>query len=247
MFSYSQIFETLNEAENLFNIPNKEVERLITEKYGYQLKSVDKKGMKTFLKEKYFVHLFYEGNKLKLFDWNQTIENSNILISQIDGYEILPEKTDSYIGLKSIISYEKGFILSIFENKLNLEKGNISFGLSKTEIDKNHIGLRKNNFAESIIDENASFIGGPENFREYLREKLSVDMIKKEKGKIRVHYFIDNEGNITEAHIYKFPGTTLNPESYKYLIKVFKEMPKLKPAKFRGIPVKSRKSMEITL
>lgn len=243
----SQVFENFNNVESIFKMPKKSLEKLIIDNYGYHLKLDNKNDVKTYLKDDYYIHLFYDKTGLILFDWNDKKQSADTLITQIKNFKIIPEKTDKYIGIQTIVSHSKGLELTISKSKPNIDKGTISFGLRKIPVDSAYKSLRLKSFEGSLIEDPAEFIGGREKYREYIKSKLLENHLDKEHGKIEVYFYIENDGKISTPRFYLTPRNTLKLESTKKIIEIFAEMPNWKPAKYQNIPIRSQQSFEITL
>ncbi|OPC00742.1 hypothetical protein BAS10_00455 [Elizabethkingia meningoseptica] len=145
---YSQEFGNFYNVEKLFNLTRSQVESEVINEYGYKRQSTDKKsGIITYTKKisvynTFVVNLIFKGNKLKMIGWDDEITRGRFIVDDIGNdqtYKIDESKTDDYLGVFTSISNEKGFQVTIFRTKFNLNKRQIAFSLAKINTPTNNI------------------------------------------------------------------------------------------------------------
>ena len=93
--------------------------------------------------------------------------------------------------------------------------------------------------------ENAQFPGGEEACFKWMKEHIKYPkdcLEKKIGGRVNVSFIVREDGSIDSIEVYKSP----HPSLYKEAIRLVKEMPKWKPAKFDNKCIKSRWRLPIT-
>lgn len=93
--------------------------------------------------------------------------------------------------------------------------------------------------------EDAQFPGGEEACFKWMKEhiKYPKDCLKKKiGGRVNVGFTVREDGSIGSIEVYKSPHPSLSKEA----IRLVKEMPKWKPAKWRNECIKSRWRLPIT-
>ncbi len=154
---YSQNFGNFSNIENLFSLTKQDVEKEIKIN-GYQFKEKDKSGIITYIKKvsgyTFAVNLLFGGTKLKMIGWDDTLTGGAFIVNDVGydlSYKINEAKTDDYLGMYTSVSNEKGFQILIGKTKPNLNKGMISFTLTK--IDNKKINTQKS-VTSKIVNEN---------------------------------------------------------------------------------------------
>ena len=100
----------------------------------------------------------------------------------------------------------------------------------------------------SYVDEPAEFPGGSSALMKYLGENYYVPEVLIELGmslKLRMKFVVLEDGSLSDVTVYKGMGEC--PECDREAIRVFKNMPKWKPAKLKGRIVKSQYSLPINI
>lgn len=115
---------------------------------------------------------------------------------------------------------------------------NKSGGSEKTAI------LNKNGDVYSIVEEMPTFHGGDKALREYIANAVTYPEVAQEngiQGKVYVSFVIDVDGSVTAAKIARGVDPSLDKES----LRVVRELPKWKPGKEKGKPVKVQYTVPI--
>lgn len=154
---YSQNFGNFSNIEKLFNLTKQEVEKEIKNN-GYQFKDKDKLGITTYIKKvpgyTFAVNLLFGGTQLKMIGWDDTVRGGAFIVNDVGydlSYKMDETKTDDYLGVYTSVSNEKGFQILIGKTIPNLNKGMISFTLTK--IDNKKINIQKS-VTSKIVNEN---------------------------------------------------------------------------------------------
>ncbi|MEO9869015.1 energy transducer TonB [Ekhidna sp.] len=83
------------------------------------------------------------------------------------------------------------------------------------------------------VDDPASFIGGKEALYEFVYNNLTYPMAAQQKrinGRVFIQFVVEKDGTLTGLKIVKGLGSGTDEE----VLRIFKKMPKWKPAKQRG-------------
>lgn len=89
----------------------------------------------------------------------------------------------------------------------------------------------------NIIEEPAEFPGGDRALLNYLNSHVNYPVIAQEngiEGKVYLKFVIDEQGNVTNAQIARGVDSSLDAEA----LRVINSLPRFKPGKQRGRPVK---------
>ncbi|MCG6187784.1 energy transducer TonB [Maribellus maritimus] len=89
----------------------------------------------------------------------------------------------------------------------------------------------------NIIEEPAEFPGGDRALYKYLSDHVNYPVIAQEngiQGKVYVKFVIDEQGNTSRAEVLRGVDSSLDSEA----LRVINSLPKFKPGKQRGKPVK---------
>ncbi|QGY47091.1 TonB family protein [Maribellus comscasis] len=89
----------------------------------------------------------------------------------------------------------------------------------------------------NIIEEPAEFPGGDRALYKYLSDHVQYPVIAQEngiQGKVYVKFVIDEQGNTSRAEVLRGVDSSLDAEA----LRVINSLPKFKPGKQRGRPVK---------
>ena len=90
----------------------------------------------------------------------------------------------------------------------------------------------------SELDEHPTFKGGgPNNFAYWVATHVKYPKYAKEagiEGTVMVHFIIDTNGKISDAHVHQSVHPVLDAEA----VRIIKKSPKWKPGKKDGKPVK---------
>lgn len=89
----------------------------------------------------------------------------------------------------------------------------------------------------NIIEEPAEFPGGDRALYKYLSDHVQYPVIAQEngiQGKVYVKFVIDEQGNISREEVLRGVDPSLDSEA----LRVIKSLPKFKPGRQRGKPVK---------
>jgi protein TonB len=89
------------------------------------------------------------------------------------------------------------------------------------------------------------FPGGLENMYKYIKDNLKfTDIAKKTNitGTIYVEFTVEKDGSLTDVHVVRGIGGGLDEEA----IRVVESMPKWKPARQGGMPVKVKYQIPIS-
>jgi TonB family protein len=97
------------------------------------------------------------------------------------------------------------------------------------------------------VEEFAEFPGGPEAFKKYLADNISYPVsavTNKIEGTVYVRFVISDKGTVSNVRITKaIPNCD---ECNEEVIRVFKSMPRWKPAKYKGEIVDSYFNSKVT-
>lgn len=94
-------------------------------------------------------------------------------------------------------------------------------------------------------DEKAEFPGGPSEYQKFLRDNIEYPEKARNEGlggKVIVSFIVNTDGKITDVKIVKGIEYTLDQEA----LRVFRRMPKWKPAKLKGQIVPLKMTMPVT-
>ncbi len=98
-----------------------------------------------------------------------------------------------------------------------------------------------NNNIYEAVDQDAEFPSGRPS--DYIASHLNPDVVADLEGKIIVRFVIEKDGSISNVEI----ARGLSQESSEEVIRVIRSMPKWKPGKNGGVPVRSRFSLPIVI
>ncbi|KGL51831.1 MULTISPECIES: energy transducer TonB [Porphyromonas] len=90
-----------------------------------------------------------------------------------------------------------------------------------------------------FVEEDPEFPGGNNKIRPWLASKLVYPQIAADngiQGRVRVGFVVNKDGSIVDVHIV----TGIEPSLDKEAMRVVKQMPKWKPGKQAGLPVRCR-------
>jgi protein TonB len=94
------------------------------------------------------------------------------------------------------------------------------------------------------VEQKPEFEGGPQEMMRFISKNIVYPSIPRDngkQGKVYVSFIIDKEGNVTNVEIVRGVEKHLDKEA----IRVIKKMPKWKPGKQRGIPVKVKYTIPV--
>ena len=97
-----------------------------------------------------------------------------------------------------------------------------------------------------VVDEPASFPGGPAALKKYIEDNLNYPQVAKDaglQGKCYLQFIVSMNGNVSNVKIKR--GVTDCPECDAEAIRLVKGMPKWIPAKLNGRNVNSTFSLPI--
>ena len=97
-----------------------------------------------------------------------------------------------------------------------------------------------NNIYEAV-NQDAEFPGGRPS--DYIASHFNPDVVAELEGKIIVRFVVEKDGSISNVEI----ARGLSQESSEETIRVMRSMPKWKPGKNGGVPVRSRFSLPIVI
>ncbi len=89
----------------------------------------------------------------------------------------------------------------------------------------------------SMVEEMPEFPGGEEAMLQYIADNLKYPgraRRQKVEGRVVIRFVIDEEGNVTNVEAVK----SLHPDCDKAALKVVKNMPRWKPGRQKGKPVR---------
>lgn len=173
----TQNFSNYRNVENLFTLPKSEVENEIVNKYGYVFLSKDvNSGIITFLKKSsqnnFTVNVLFSNDKLKSIGWDDTVKRGRYIVEDIgydESYAIDNSKSNTYMGVFTSLSKDKGFQTTIFRTEQNLKKGLIAFSIQK---------VQKNPIKESSNEISSSYFNGTNIFCDENKDWKYVVSIK---------------------------------------------------------------------
>ncbi len=96
-----------------------------------------------------------------------------------------------------------------------------------------------------VVEEQASFPGGNEAWRKYLKKNFKYPKMAKRsgiEGRVFLSFYVDKEGNLSNIEVVRGIGGGCDEEA----IRVLKNSPKWNPGRQRGVAVKSPMSLFIT-
>ncbi len=96
-----------------------------------------------------------------------------------------------------------------------------------------------------VVEEQASFPGGNEAWRKYLKSNFKYPKMAKRsgiEGRVYLSFYVDTEGNLSNIEVVRGIGGGCDEEA----IRVLTNSPKWNPGKQRGVAVKSPMSLFIT-
>lgn len=130
----SQQFGSLKNVESFMDLtPLKLEAELAKEGYDYASKeTLTKSTIKTFKKGGFIVNYSFEGEKIKSFQWNESIDRVGIIIGQMESsgdYQFVDSKTDRRFGIFYLESTKTNLDFTIFKTKAQLQKGEVLFSL----------------------------------------------------------------------------------------------------------------------
>ena len=108
--------------------------------------------------------------------------------------------------------------------------------------------LQQGVYDESVFveyEENASFPGGDKACIAWLKEHINYpkDCLKnKIEGRVKVSFIVEKDGSIDSIKVRESPHPSLSEEA----IRVVKEMPKWKPARYMNNCIRSRFMLPVT-
>ena len=156
----------------------------------------------------------------------------------IDGKEIgtTPLQKECLIGNHSVTIKKSGYV--DFEKKLSVEEGKI--------INETYTLIPGDN--EPIYDsveENPSFPGGDAALRTWLQKNLRYPanaLANGIQGRVLVSFIVNKDGSIVEPKIIR----SVDPSLDKEAARIISSMPRWKPGRQRGKPVRVNYSLPIT-
>ncbi len=95
-----------------------------------------------------------------------------------------------------------------------------------------------------VVEESPQFPGGIQKMYEYIQKNIRYPRMEKEagiQGRVFVTFVVEKDGSITDVRVLKGVTEGLNKEA----VRVIKSMPRWKPGKQRGRPVRVRVNLPI--
>lgn len=95
----------------------------------------------------------------------------------------------------------------------------------------------------SSVEEKPDFVGGIQEFYNYIGKNYRVPEGKGVKGKILVQFIIEKDGSLTDIKVLKDLGHGTGKEA----VRILKKCPKWIPGKQKGVPVRVLYSFPISI
>jgi len=97
----------------------------------------------------------------------------------------------------------------------------------------------------TVVEEQPSFPGGEAEMMKYIQKNLKYPSFAQEngiQGRVTISFTVERDGSITDISAVRSPAEELSKEA----IRVVKSMPKWKPGKQRGKPVRVKFMLPVT-
>ena len=189
------------------------------------------------------VSAFHNGKLL-----GKTDKKGTITIPKFPAGDTLVFKKDDLTGVFIILGNpEKGvtYIASleapypVIEDAPAEPAENEAWAAPPSAVEKEPV-KRSENEPFAIVDEQAEFVGGREAMLEFINKNLNYPQAAKDaqiQGKCYLKLIVEKDGSISNVTVMK--GVRDYPECDKEAVRLIKMMPKWKPGKINGNPVRS--------
>ncbi|MCQ2348584.1 MAG: energy transducer TonB [Paludibacteraceae bacterium] len=140
-------------------------------------------------------------------------------------------------------------VLNVVEDDVETEEININ-----TEDDKTEVVIQapvevqeeeeEDNVVFVIVENNPEFPGGTQAMMKYLSENIKYPVIAQEngiQGRVICQFVVNKDGSIVDINVVR----SVDPSLDKEAIRVIKSMPKWKPGKQRGKPVRVKFTLPV--
>ena len=131
------------------------------------------------------------------------------------------------------------FNLEAFDKKENVE----GFIPPKLEV-KEEVEEEEEQTIFIVVEESASFPGGIQEMMNFIKNNLKYPQQAREtgtQGKVFVTFVVEKDGSLTDVKVLRDIGSGCGEEA----VRVVKSMPKWKPAKQRGKPVRMQFNLPV--
>lgn len=131
------------------------------------------------------------------------------------------------------------FNLEAFDKKENVE----GFIPPKLEV-KEEVEEEEEQTIFIVVEESASFPGGIQEMMNFIKNNLKYPQQAREtgtQGKVFVSFVVEKDGSLTDVKVLRDIGSGCGEEA----VRVVKSMPKWKPAKQRGKPVRMQFNLPV--
>lgn len=130
------------------------------------------------------------------------------------------------------------FSIETFENT-----GNIEVSIPKVEVVEEVVEEEEQTIF-IVVEESASFPGGIQEMMNFIKDNLKYPQQAREtgtQGKVFVSFVVEKDGSLTDVKVLRDIGSGCGEEA----VRVVKSMPKWKPAKQRGKPVRMQFNLPV--
>ena len=131
------------------------------------------------------------------------------------------------------------FDISAFDKAENVE----GFVPTKLEVDEEVVEEEEQTIF-IVVEESASFPGGIQEMMNFIKNNLKYPQQAREtgtQGKVFVSFVVERDGSLTDVKVLRDIGSGCGEEA----VRVVKSMPKWKPAKQRGKPVRMQFNLPV--
>lgn len=145
--------------------------------------------------------------------------------------DVPPPETTEFDIVEDDVELENEFKVTSFENKSNVVV------TAKTIVIDIQEDLVEEQPIFRVVEQDASFPGGPKEMYKYLGENIKYPQQAKEtgtQGKVYLEFVVEVDGRITDIKILRDIGSGCGEEA----MRVVSKMPKWKPAQQRGKAVR---------
>lgn len=135
------------------------------------------------------------------------------------------------------------FVLPIeFKLRAGTEE-NMDEMIEEEVIEKKQLKMQADEIVYLVVEEMPLFPGGVKAYLQFIQENFNIPKANPERGKILVSFIVEVDGSISKAQIVK----SLGPAYDKEAVRLIESMPKWKPGKQRGQPVRVKITLPIHL
>lgn len=130
------------------------------------------------------------------------------------------------------------FSIETFENT-----GNVEVFIPKVEVVEEVVEEEEQTIF-IVVEESASFPGGIQEMMNFIKNNLKYPQQAREtgtQGKVFVSFVVEKDGSLTDVKVLRDIGSGCGEEA----VRVVKSMPKWKPAKQRGKPVRMQFNLPV--